>query len=263
MSQPLKIGVAGALGRMGRAIIAVAETKPDLALTALFDQPGTEGQSSGAYTLVTADAALAACEAIVDFTPPAAAAALAARVAAEGGPAMIVGGTGATAEEEAAIRTAGSRVALVRTLNFSLGVHILAGLVQQAAARLGAEDWDIEIFEAHHKRKIDAPSGTALMLGEAAARGRQIDLSGASERGRDGITGARKAGAIGFASARGGGIIGEHQVTFASEDEILTFSHSARDRSLFARGALTAALWTRNRPAGIYDMMDVLGFREG
>ena len=131
--------------------------------------------------------------------------------------------------------------------------------MRQAARALPAADYDIEVFEAHHRRKIDAPSGTALMLGQAAAEGRGIDLDGAAERGRDGITGARGQGAIGFSVMRGGGIVGEHSVIFAAEDEIVTLSHSARDRSLFARGALAAAAWVKGRPPGLYDMMDVLG----
>jgi len=125
---------------------------------------------------------------------------------------------------------------------------------------LGPEDWDIEIVEAHHRRKVDAPSGTALMLGEAAATGRGVDLRTVEQRARDGLTGPRAAGAIGFASLRGGGVVGEHSVVFAAEDEIITLSHSARDRGLFARGAVTAALWVAGKPPGLYDMMDVLGF---
>ena len=131
--------------------------------------------------------------------------------------------------------------------------------MRQAARALPAADYDIEVFEAHHRRKIDAPSGTALMLGQAAADGRGIDLDSLAERGRDGITGARGQGAIGFSVMRGGGIVGEHSVIFAAEDEIVTLSHSARDRSLFARGALAAAAWVKGRPPGLYDMMDVLG----
>jgi 4-hydroxy-tetrahydrodipicolinate reductase len=137
----------------------------------------------------------------------------------------------------------------------------LAGLVEETARRLAADGWDIEVFEAHHRRKVDAPSGTALMLGEAAARGRNVRLADVEARARDGITGARADGAIGFSVARGGGIVGEHSVTFAAEEEILTLSHSARDRALFARGALAAARWVASRPAGLYDMKDVLGFR--
>ena len=135
-------------------------------------------------------------------------------------------------------------------------------MVAKAARALGPEVYDIEIFEAHHKRKVDAPSGTALMLGEAAAQGRGVKLDDVAQRGRDGITGARRAGDIGFSVMRGGDIIGEHSVTFAAEDEILTISHSARDRGLFARGAVEAARWVALQPPGLYDMQDVLGLKE-
>jgi 4-hydroxy-tetrahydrodipicolinate reductase len=141
-----------------------------------------------------------------------------------------------------------------------LGVNMLMGLVRQAARALPAQGYDIEVLEAHHRRKIDAPSGTALMLGEAAAQGRGIKLSDAAVHGRDGITGERRSGDIGFAVIRGGGIVGEHSVLFAAEDEVLTLSHSAIDRGLFARGAVEAAAWLAGRPAGLYDMQDVLGF---
>ncbi len=146
--------------------------------------------------------------------------------------------------------------------NFSLGVNILIGLVEHAALRLDARDWDIEVLETHHRRKVDAPSGTALMLGEAAANGRGRDLAELQSAPYDGITGPREPGKIGFASLRAGGVIGEHTVMFASEDEMLTLSHSAIDRSLFAKGAVAAAAWVRNRRPGLYDMQDVLGFRQ-
>ncbi len=139
-------------------------------------------------------------------------------------------------------------------------MNLLLGLVEQATRALSA-DYDIEVFEAHHRRKVDAPSGTALMLGAAAAKGRGVDLAAVSERARDGLTGARAPGAIGFSVMRGGGIVGEHSVVLAAEDEIITLSHSARDRSLFARGALEAARWVAGKPPGLYDMQDVLGMR--
>jgi 4-hydroxy-tetrahydrodipicolinate reductase len=138
---------------------------------------------------------------------------------------------------------------------------MMLGFVEQTARRLGPEAYDIEIFEAHHRRKVDAPSGAALMLGEAAARGRSVSLASVAKRGRDGITGARPFGEIGFSVIRGGGIVGEHSVILASQDEILTLSHSARDRSLFARGAAAAAKWVAGKPPGQYDMQDVLGFK--
>ena len=157
---------------------------------------------------------------------------------------------------------AADRVAIVRSGNFSLGVNILIGLVEHAALRLDGRDWDIEISETHHRRKVDAPSGTALMLGEAAAAGRGADLADLRSPPYDGLTGERDAGRIGFSSIRAGGVVGEHTVLFASDDEVLTLSHSAIDRSLFAKGAVAAAAWVRTRRPGLYDMQDVLGFRQ-
>jgi 4-hydroxy-tetrahydrodipicolinate reductase len=250
MDDRLKLGVAGAKGRMGAAVLALVETRADLSLAAAFDRP--EGGE--------VEQALSACEVIIDFSAPKGSAALARAAAARGGPALVIGTTGLSKDEEAAIVAAAVVVPIVRSGNFSLGVNLLAALVEQAARRLPAETWDIEILEAHHRRKLDAPSGTALMLGEAAACGRAASLSAASERGRDCLTGPRAEGAIGFASLRAGGLVGEHSVILASDEEVLTLSHSARDRRLFARGALAAALWVRGRPAGFYDMRDVLGF---
>jgi 4-hydroxy-tetrahydrodipicolinate reductase len=245
----LKLGVAGAKGRMGAAVLAFVEERADVSLAAAFDQPG-RGEVKQA--LVVSDV-------IIDFSVPSGSAALARAAAAHGGPALVIGTTGLGPEDEAAIAEAARVVAIVKSGNFSLAVNLLAALVGEAARRLPAEAWDIEILEAHHRRKVDAPSGTALLLGEAAARGRGVELATAAERGRDGLTGPRNAGAIGFAALRAGGIIGEHSVIFASDEEVLTLSHSARDRRLFARGALTAALWVRGKPPGLYDMRDVLG----
>ena len=174
----------------------------------------------------------------------------------------MIGSTGFSDEQLARIDAAATKIAIVRSGNYSLGVNMLMGLVRQAAAALPAEDWDIEVYEAHHKRKVDAPSGTALMLGEAAAEGRGVKLTEVSDRGRDGVTGPRKEGDIGFSVVRGGGIIGEHSVIFAGESESLTLSHSAIDRGLFARGAIAAAVWVKGQPPGLYDMQDVLGFRK-
>lgn len=261
MTQPLRVGVGGALGRMGQTVSAMVAARGDTVLSGLFDRPGSAGEAAGVHTLGDIADVLAASDVVIDFSTPAGSVALARQAAAGGGPRLVIGATGLTAEDAAAVDAAAEHVAIVRSGNYSLGLNLLAGLVEQAARQLEAADWDIEVFEAHHRRKVDAPSGTALMLGEAAAAGRGIALAGHAERGRDGITGARKPGSIGFASSRGGGIIGEHSITFASDDEILTFSHSARDRSLFARGALQAAMWIKDRPPGRYDMKDVLGFR--
>ena len=256
----LKFGVGGALGRMGRAIIAAIESREDASVAAVFDQPGRAGETVDGLKLGDLESVLAASDVLIDFSTPAASVALARRAAERGSPALVIGATGASAEDEAAIAEAAKSVAIVRSGNFSLGVNLLLGMVSQAARQLGPQDWDIEIFEAHHRRKVDAPSGTALMLGEAAAKARGADLAEFAERGRDGQTGARGQGAIGFSVMRGGGIVGEHSVSFIAEDEVVTFAHSARDRSLFARGALAAGLWVAGKPPGLYDMQDVLGF---
>ncbi len=261
-AEPLKVGIAGASGRMGRAVAGVIAGRDDLALAAAFDRPGTEGQVVGGVTL-GAMAGAAACDVVIDFSSAEASVALAELAAGADGPALVIGSTGWGAETEHRLRAAATRLTIVRSGNFSLGVNILAGLVEETARRLGARDWDIEVFEAHHRRKVDAPSGTALLLAEAAARGRGVGLGQASVRARDGVTGPRPDGAIGFSVMRGGGLVGEHQVVFAAEEEVLTLSHSARDRGLFARGAVEAALWVAGRPPGLYDMMDVLGFRAG
>ena len=194
------------------------------------------------------------------MSTPAAAAALAGELARRGGPALVVGVTGFSTAEADALAAAATRIPLLRSGNFSLGVNLLLGLVRRAAAALGP-DYDIEVAEAHHRRKVDAPSGTALMLGEAAARGRGAALADLAVRGRDGITGPRAPGSIGFSVVRAGGIVGEHSVVFAAEDEVVTLSHSALDRAVFARGAVEAAVWLAapGRAPGLYGMDDVLG----
>lgn len=240
---------------MGQALAAAAEADAGLEVAARFDRPDVQGDG-----LVSAEVARGLGEVVVAFTTPQATVDLAEACAAAGGPRLVLGATGLDAAQRARIAKAAGRVAIVYTTNYSLGVAMLVGLVEQAARQLGPDAYDIEIFEAHHRRKVDAPSGTALTLGEAAARGRGVELAKVADRGRDGITGARKTGDIGFSVMRGGGIVGEHSVTFAAEDEIVTLSHSARERSLFARGALAAARWVAGRPPGLYDMQDVLGF---
>lgn len=242
---------------MGQAVARIVEASPDAVIAARFDRPGAEGPD-----LVTVDAALAAADVVVDFTTPAASVDLARTCAARGGPALVIGATGATDEQRAAIAEAAKSIPIVYARNYSLGVNLLMSLVRQAARALPAEAYDIEVFEAHHRHKVDAPSGTAFMLGEAAAQGRGVDLAKVQRRARDGITGERPVGEIGFSVLRGGGIVGEHSVTFAAEEEIITLSHSGRDRGLFARGAVAAARWVAGRPAGLYDMADVLGFAD-
>ncbi|WP_082560638.1 4-hydroxy-tetrahydrodipicolinate reductase [Caulobacter sp. Root487D2Y] len=255
------IALAGALGRMGQALARTLDGRSDATVVGRFDRPGATGEG-----LVERDVALKAAEVAIDFTIPEASVALAEAAALlserdGGGPALVIGSTGFSDEQNARIAAAATKVAIVKSGNYSLGVNMLMGLVRQAAAALPASDWDIEVYEAHHKRKIDAPSGTALMLGQAAADGRGVGLGQVADRGRDGVTGPRKEGAIGFSVVRGGGIIGEHSVIFAGEEEVLTLSHSATDRGLFARGAVAAALWVKGKPPGLYDMQDVLGFQ--
>jgi 4-hydroxy-tetrahydrodipicolinate reductase len=244
---PLHIGVAGARGRMGRAVSQVLEQRSDALVALRFDRTDEAPD-------------LARCDVVIDFSTPDASAALAARAAADGRPALVIGSTGLTDAQHEAIVQASQRVPIVLSGNFSLGVNVLVGLVRQAAAMLGPDAFDIEVVEAHHRRKVDAPSGTALMLGEAAAAGRGQTLAGLRAPVRDGVQDPRETGSIGFSALRGGGIVGEHAVVFAGEDEILTLSHSARDRSLFARGAVEAAVWVAGRAPGLYDMQDVLGF---
>lgn len=252
---PIRIVVAGALGRMGLAVTEQLRGREDLALVGRFDRTDVVGEG-----LTTVDLALGMADVAIDFTTPAASVELARQAAERGAPRLVIGATGWTPEQDAAIAQASERVAIVKAGNYSLGLNVLVGLVHQAAATLAADDYDIEVLEAHHRRKVDAPSGTALMLGAAAAEGRGAGHDALDRASRDGVTGPREAGRIGFAVLRGGGIVGEHSVLFAAEDEILTLSHSARDRSLFARGALEAARWVAARSPGLYDMQNVLGF---
>jgi 4-hydroxy-tetrahydrodipicolinate reductase len=266
MHSDLKIGVGGALGRMGRAVTAIVRGRAGAALAGRFDRQGAEDSDSDLPALSTLAEVMAASDVVIDFsTGPATAtladAALALTRSGARPPALVIGATGLTDEEEARVRAAADRVAIVWSGNYSVGVNVLAGLVEQAARRLPPEIWDIEIVEAHHRRKIDAPSGTALMLAQAAARGRGRDLAEVILDPRRGVTGPRPEGGLGMASVRGGGVVGDHQVIFAAEEEIITLSHSARDRALFARGAVDAAIWVAGRPAGLSDMVDVLGFR--
>ncbi|TPK97413.1 MULTISPECIES: 4-hydroxy-tetrahydrodipicolinate reductase [unclassified Mesorhizobium] len=255
MPQPLRIAVAGALGRMGRQMAQTVTADPRLQLVARFHRPGSMGKG-----LLDRDEALALADVVVDFTTPAASAELAKACAARGGPALVIGSTGFNASELAAIAEAAKKIAVVRSGSYSLGLNMLTGLVEQAARVLDPDDCDIEILEAHHRMKVDAPSGTALMLGDAAARGRGVELDNVAKRTRDGLVGPRPTGEIGFAVLRGGSIVGEHSVSFLTEGETLTLSHAAGDRSMFARGAIAAALWVAGRPPSEYDMRDVLGF---
>ena len=245
----LSIAIAGAFGRMGRALIEAARND------ARFHISGTTTRGGAGPGEAAADADI-----WIDFTTPTASVAALDALASTKVRAAIVGATGLSLEQEARIAEHANRIAIVRSGNFSLGVNVLAALVEDAAAKLGP-NWDIEIFEAHHRRKVDAPSGTALMLGEAAARGRGKALKDLRLAPNDGVTGPRRDGGIGFASLRAGGIVGEHEVKFATEHEVVTLSHSALDRGLFADGALAAALWAGDKPPGFYSMRDVLGLQ--
>lgn len=269
MRMTLSIAIAGAAGRMGRALIAAAASDPRFRIVG-----GTErrdGQFLGAdlgalaglapLFMATADAAnLAAEQADVwlDFTTPAATIAALDALPQTPARAAIVGTTGLDRDQVARLSEHAKRIAIVHSGNFCLGVNLLAALVEQAAKSLGP-DWDIEIAEAHHRRKVDAPSGTALMLGEAAAAARGQALAALRLTPRDGVTGERPRGGIGFAVTRGGGLVGDHDVSFVAEGELITLSHRALDRAVFADGALAAALWAASKPPGLYSMRDVLG----
>jgi 4-hydroxy-tetrahydrodipicolinate reductase len=267
----MRVVIAGAGGRMGRTLIhAVAATKgmvlagaigaPD---SAVIGRDAGELAGLGANGVrVTSDAAalLQTADGLVEFALPAATLVFAEQTAAAG-KVHIIGTTGHSAEEEAVIAEAANRATIVKSGNMSLGVNLLAALTKRVAKTLD-DNFDIEIVEMHHNKKIDAPSGTALMLGRAAAEGRGIDLAQHSQRGRDGVTGARCAGDIGFASLRGGTVVGEHSVIFAGPAERIELTHRAEDRMIFARGALHAALWARGRPPGLYSMADVLGLKD-
>jgi 4-hydroxy-tetrahydrodipicolinate reductase len=267
-SSDMRVVIAGAGGRMGRTLIHAVAASKGITLVGAVDAPGSAviGRDAGELAglgangvTVVSDAAplLKSADGLIEFTIPAATLAFADLTAASG-IVHVIGTTGHSAEEEALIAKAANRATIVKSGNMSLGVNLLAALTRRVAQTLN-EDYDIEIFEMHHNKKIDAPSGTALMLGRAAAAGRGIDLAKRSVRGRDGMTGARRAGDIGFASLRGGTVVGEHSVIFAGPAERVEFTHRAEDRMIFARGALHAALWARGKKPGFYSMADVLG----
>ncbi len=265
----MKLAVMGAGGRMGGALIRAINEMPNAVLVAAIDRDGVPaiGQDSGVLSGIgengipvssDLEAGLDACDGVIDFTVPQASVELSKKVAAHNC-IQVIGTTGCTAEEDAQIAASGANATIVKSGNMSLGINLLAVLVEQAAAALQASDFDLEVLEMHHKHKVDAPSGTALLLGEAAAKGIGIDLADNSVRTRDGITGAREEGTIGFATLRGGSVIGDHSVILAGGGERIELSHSAQDRSLFATGAVRAALWGHGKPAGLYSMRDVLG----
>ena len=264
----MKLVVAGAAGRMGQALIRAIHETPGMVLSGTFEKAGSPaiGKDAGLLAgtgengVVIGDDPLpliAAAEGVLDFTAPAASVETAA-LAAQARIVHVVGTTGMDARDEEKLGAAARHAVIVKSGNMSLGVNLLSVLVEQAAKALDT-DFDIEILEMHHRHKVDAPSGTALLFGSAAAKGRAVDLAGRSVRVRDGHTGPRPKGAIGFASLRGGSVVGDHEVIFAGEGERIALSHFAQDRSIFARGALKAAAWGRGKKPGLYGMRDVLG----
>jgi 4-hydroxy-tetrahydrodipicolinate reductase len=271
MDERVAIAVVGASGRMGRTLIRVIEETPGVYLSGVTDRPGHEwiGQDLGrmmggaASGVIVEDDPLevfARSQAVLDFTTPAATM-LHAELAAQARLTHVVGTTGLERTHLERLAAASRHAVIVRAGNMSVGVNLLTVLTRKVAEVLGP-DYDIEIVEMHHRHKVDAPSGTALMLGEAAAAGRRVNLADAAERGRDGITGPRGEGAIGFASLRGGDMVGEHEIIFAGPGERVVLRHVATDRQLFARGAVRAAIWGQDQEPGQYTMLDVLGLRD-
>ncbi len=267
-TEPMPVAVVGVAGRMGRMLVEALGEAADGTLAAATERPGHPwiGQDVGTAMggaplgVVVEDDPLpvfARVRGVLDFTAPAATLAHA-ELAAQARAVLVVGTTGLEAADLERLRAAARHATIIQAGNMSLGVNLLTELTRRVAAALG-QDWDIEIVEMHHRHKVDAPSGTALMLAEAAAQGREVDLAEAALRGRDGITGPRPAGAIGMAALRGGDVVGEHDVVFAGAGERIILRHVATDRMIFARGAVKAALWGREQKSGLYEMRDVLG----
>jgi 4-hydroxy-tetrahydrodipicolinate reductase len=267
----MRLVVVGAGGRMGQALVRAIHDIDGVSVAAGVERPGSPhlgrdvGELAGVGPLGIAIGddplpAFAAADGVLDFTSPKASVGFAG-YAAQARIVHVIGTTGCGPEEDAAIAAAARHATIVKSGNMSLGVNLLGALVRQAARALGP-DFDIEILEMHHRHKVDAPSGTALLLGERAADGRGIDLAEHSVRSRDGYTGPRPEGSIGFATLRGGSVIGEHAVVFAGEGERVVLSHIAEDRTVFARGAVRAALWARGRKPGLFSMLDVLGIAD-
>ena len=264
----LKIAIAGAAGRMGRELARIVNETKGCQLSGGLEVPGSphvgadygELMGIGKNGIIISDkpeTVLKACDGIIDFTIAPATMALV-KLTSAMKKIHVIGTTGISADGDAEIKAAAANTVIMKTGNYSLGVNLLAALVKKAAAALG-EEFDIEILEMHHRNKVDAPSGTAYLLGEAAADGRAISLKDKSVRSRDGITGARNFGDIGFATLRGGSVVGDHTVIFAGAGERLELRHVAENRELFARGAVKAALWCDGKKPGLYNMFDVLG----
>jgi 4-hydroxy-tetrahydrodipicolinate reductase len=264
----MRLIVAGAGGRMGRTLIHAIAASKGVTLAAAVEAAGSAvigrdagelaGLGKNGVTVASEiEPLLAGADGLLDFTVPAATVAFA-ELTARAGKVHVIGTTGLSGENENLLAQAGKRAVIVKSGNMSMGVNLLAALVKRVAQTLDAE-FDIEILEMHHNKKIDAPSGTALMFGRAAAEGRGIELAAHSVRSRDGHTGARCPGDIGFAALRGGSVVGDHTVIFAGPAERLELAHKAEDRMIFARGAIRAALWARGQKPGLYSMADVLG----
>lgn len=267
-----KIAITGITGKMGRAILAAAHDDPALKILGgiAYDRHHMLGvrlaalhpEFDGDAIIHASLAPMIDCDVVVDFSNPAATMAhLDIASASQTPPAFVIGTTGFSADQDAKIAAYATQFPILKSGNMSLGVNVLAALTEKLAAILD-DQFDIEIYETHHKNKIDAPSGTALMLGDAAAAGRDVVLNDVADRGRDGITGKREAGKIGFAVERMGGVIGDHKVSFGSDEEIIALSHRALDRSLFAKGAVHAAKWITDQPAGLYNMHDALNLHK-
>jgi 4-hydroxy-tetrahydrodipicolinate reductase len=270
MANEIRVGVVGGSGRMGQMVVAQVTETAGCAIAGGVDQPGNAviGKDIGSIAGIEAlgikigdDAAamIAGVDVVIDFTVPQATVEHA-RLAAQAGAAMVIGTTGLDKEQAGVIDAAARHVPIVWAPNMSVGVTLLLALTEQVASILGPDDYDIDIVEMHHKHKIDAPSGTALGLGHAAAAGRGVDLDTVYKAARDGITGARPTGEIGFAVLRGGDVVGEHSVVYAGDGERVELTHKAGSRKVFAAGAVRAALWTQGRAAGLYSMRNVLGF---
>jgi 4-hydroxy-tetrahydrodipicolinate reductase len=268
----MKIAVTGAAGRMGRELVRTVHGRQDCVVAGAIEQEGSIalGQDVGLLAglgklgVAISDDPLevfAKVDAVLDFTVPKATVEFAG-LAANARIVHVLGTTGLSADDNAKIKAAARHATIVTAGNMSLGVNLLTAITKKVAEALDP-DFDIEIVEMHHRHKVDAPSGTALMLGRAAAEGRGVDLDKVSARGRDGHTGERRRGDIGFASLRGGSVVGEHSVIFAADGEIVEITHRAFDRGIFARGAVKAALWGRGKGPGLYSMMDVLGIEAG
>jgi 4-hydroxy-tetrahydrodipicolinate reductase len=266
----MRLVVAGAGGRMGRTLVKAVADSNAVTLVGALEQEGSRfiGRDAGELAGVGPNgvaigsnpAALAKADALLDFTSAKASVEFAAQ-AAKSGMVHVIGTTGLSSADEAAIKSAAAKAIIVKSGNMSLGVNLLAALVRRVAQTLD-DEFDIEILEMHHNKKLDAPSGTALLLGRAAAQGRGIDFDQRKVMAREGQTGARKPGDIGFANLRGGSVVGEHHVIFAGPAERIELAHKAEDRMIFARGALRAALWARGKKPGLYSMADVLGLTD-